>query len=325
MFTSTINSISIGSVAAERISKEGIIGYVQSIFKRSFFITTHDKKLLFIVKKELSNGPINIMIDLAANQDVSSMTLKIGDIVIRQNNSLLIGQSLKILLDSAELWEPSKKLIDVDDIATVTKKINLVKRLAIKRGKHDGLGKLIEYEKEIMKGGEMQCASLNIVALMALPNLKELVRGVLVNDLRTVETGSNALIGLGLGLTPSADDTLAGIMTGLYILGNNFPMDMSYLLAVNKAVISKLDGTKTTIVSKEFLEYAAQGEAVESVINVINTVLSPSDNNLLNSRVEKLLEMGETSGTDIILGVILGLRIGLELLKRDGSRKIGGA
>jgi hypothetical protein len=312
-------------VAAERISKKGIIGYVQSIFKRSFFITTHDKKLLFIVKKELSNGPINIMIDLAANQDVSSMTLKIGDIVIRQNNSLLIGQSLKILLDSAELWEPSKKLIDVDDIATVTKKINLVKRLAIKRGKHDGLGKLIEYEKEIMKGGEMQCASLNIVALMALPNLKELVRGVLVNDLRTVETGSNALIGLGLGLTPSADDTLAGIMTGLYILGNNFPMDMSYLLAVNKAVISKLDGTKTTIVSKEFLEYAAQGEAVESVINVINTVLSPSDNNLLNSRVEKLLEMGETSGTDIILGVILGLRIGLQLLKRDGSRKIGGA
>jgi hypothetical protein len=325
MFTSTFNSISIGSVAAERISKKGIIGYVQSIFKRSFFITTHDKKLLFIVKKELSKGPINIMIDLAANQDVSSMTLKIGDIVMRKNNSLLIGQSLKILLDSAELWEPSKKLIDVDDIATVTKKINLVKRLAIERGKHDGLGKLIEYEKEIMKGSEMQCASLNIVAIRALPSLKELVRGVLINDLRMVETGGKALIGLGLGLTPSADDTLAGIMTGLYILGNNFPMDMSYLLAVNKAVISKLDGTKTTIVSKEFLENAAQGEAVENVINVIHTVLSPTDNNLLNSRVEKLLEMGETSGTDIILGIILGLRIGLELLKRDGSRKIGGA
>jgi hypothetical protein len=321
MIPNTVKSISIGSIAAKRISKRGVIGYVLSIFERSFFITTQDKKLIFVVKKGLSNGPINIMIDLAAHQNVSCMALEVGDIVMRQNNSLLVGQSLEILLDGAEAWE-SSKLIEVDVVANLNEKINLVKRLAVERGKHDGLGQLIDYEREIINGGKIRgSTSLNRIATRALPNLKELVTGILVNNLRMVEKSTEGLIGLGLGLTPSADDALAGIMAGLYILGNNFPIDMSYLLAVNKAIISKLDETKTTSVSKEFLECAARGEAAENVSNMINVVLSPSEN-LLNSKVETLLEMGETSGTDITLGIILGLRIGLELLERGSGKNM---
>src|SRR5919198_6113069 len=145
MVLNTVNSISIGSTAAERISKRGVIGHVHSIFDRSFFIITEDKKLISIVKSGLSNGPINVMIDLILNRNISSMALEVGDIVMRQNNSLLVGQSLKILLDSAKAWKSSQPL-KVDHVASINEKINLVKRLATERGSHDGLGQLIKYE-----------------------------------------------------------------------------------------------------------------------------------------------------------------------------------
>jgi hypothetical protein len=307
----------MGPTAVERISNSGVIGHVHSIFDKSFFITTEDKKLIFIVKSGLSNGPINILIDLASHQKIPCMDLKVGDIVIRQNNSLLVGRSVKILLDGAKIWKPSQ-LLEVDDITNLNEKINLVKRLATKLGRHNGLGELINYEREIIIGDKICDASLNRIATRALPHLKQIAKGIFENNLMMVEKSTEGLIGLGLGLTPSADDALCGIMAGLYTLGKNVLIDMNYVLAINKAIISNLDETRTTAVSKEFLEHAARGQIAENVSNVINVMLSPSEN-LLISKIEKLLKMGETSGTDITLGIILGLHIGLELSERGAS------
>ena len=98
-------------------------------------------------------------------------------------------------------------------------------------------------------------------------------------------------------------------------------MDMTQLLAINNSVISKLDETKTTLVSKEFLEHAAHGEIAENGRNIIYAILSPS-NTLLNAKVGAVRKVGETSGTDITLGKILGLRIGLELFEINHSREL---
>lgn len=318
MAAKSVKAISIGSTAEKRISRNGTIGYVHSMFERSFFITTPDKELIFIVKKGLSNGPINIVVDLAPNQNILEMGLNAGNVVMRYNNSLLVGESLEILLDEAEVWKPSK-LMQVCNTADLNEKINLVKRLAIERGRHDGLGQLIEYETGIIKGEEIPNAPQNRIAMRALPHLKELVRGILTNKPEFVVKSTDGLIGLGLGLTPSSDDALAGIMVSLYMLASNFPIDMDYVLAVNKAIISKLDERKTTLVSKEFLEHAARGEVTENVNIMINAILAPSGK-FLNDKVLRVLEMGETSGTDITLGVILGLRLGLELLERGAFK-----
>jgi Protein of unknown function (DUF2877) len=321
MVLNIVKSISIGSTAAERISKSGIIGRVQSIFDRSFFIITEDKKLIFIVKRDLSNGPINIMIELAPHKNISSIDIEVGNIVTRQNNRLLVGHSMEILLAGIKKWKPSQ-LLEVDDLTRLNQKINIVKMLATERGKHSGLGQLINYEREIMARDTIHDDSLNRIATKALPHLKQLMAGIFEKNLVILQKSTEGLIGLGLGLTPSADDTLCGIMAVLYILGENSLIDMNYVSAVNKAIISNVDEMRTTLVSKEFLEHAARGQVAENVSNVINVVLSPSEA-LLISKVEKLLSMGETSGTDITLGVILGLRIGLQLLVRDVPTALG--
>lgn len=321
MIQNTVNAVSLGSTASKRISKNGTVGYIHSIFEKTFFVITENNELIFIVKNGLSNGPINIMIDLEGRQNISFMHIKKNDIVMRQNNFLHIGQSLKINLDRVEMWQPTNNIIKVDDITNIRKKIDYVKKLAIEKGSHYGLGQLIKYDNEIILGKEIPNSSLNIIATKALPHLEEIVTGILHNNLKMVEKNAESIIGLGLGLTPSADDTLSGIMAGLYILGNHFLMDMHQLLAINNSVISKLDETKTTLVSKEFLEHAARGEIAENGRNIIYAILSPS-NTLLKPKVEALLKMGETSGTDITLGTILGLRVGLELFEINHSREL---
>jgi uncharacterized protein DUF2877 len=315
MVLNIVKSISIGSTAAKRISKSGIIGRIQSIFDRSFLIITEDKKIIFIVKGDLSNGPINIMIDLAPHKNISSLGIEVGNIVTRQNNKLLVGHSMVVLLEDTKKWEP-KQLLEVDNLTRLNQKINIIKMVTARCGRHGGLGQLIKFEREIVATNTTHVGPLNRIPNKALPYLNLLITGIFEKNLVIVKNSTEHLIGLGLGLTPSADDTICGIMAVLYILGKNSLIDMKYVSAVNEAIISNMDGMSTTLVSKEFLEHAARGEVTEHVNNVINVVLSSSEG-LLISKVEKLLDMGETSGTDITLGIILGLRVGLGLLARN--------
>ena len=131
MIQNTVNAVSLGSTASKRISKNGTVGYIHSIFEKTFFVITENKELIFIVKNGLSNGPINIMIDLEGRQNISFMPIKKNDIVIRQNNFLHIGQSLKINLDRVEMWQPTNNIIKVDDITNIRKKIDYVCYISI--------------------------------------------------------------------------------------------------------------------------------------------------------------------------------------------------
>lgn len=269
--------------------------------------------LISIVKNELSNGPINIVVDAPRSQSMHGLGLSIGDIVEKMPSYLLIGATtLYISLEKVRKWNPQILIQGrVSDLKIVERNFDLLKRLAVKEGRHDALGQLIQHEEKIFKNEKIR-VQLNEISRRAYPHITALVQGIIHKRLDGLHENVDRLIGLGLGLTPSADDVLTGIMTSFSILIKYSLLDKKYLKEMNKAIRDSLNEGKTTLLSKEFLEHATRGDVSESIGGMIVAILTSSDD-VIDEKVRKVLRMGETSGTDIIFGIILGLRLGLNL------------
>lgn len=105
------------------------------------------------------------------------------------------------------------------------------------------------------------------------------------------------LIGLGIGLTPSGDDAVCGLLAVQHVNGG---VDVRVDEQIQKALCN------TTAVSKTMLHYALKGEFNESLLQLM-VALTEDDEKQLKDRAEAVCRYGSTSGTDTLAGVISGL------------------
>ena len=126
-----------------------------------------------------------------------------------------------------------------------------------------------------------------------IPENLRSIKGIPYNDV-------DALIGRGLGLTPSGDDFLAGVLYSLHFLKCN-----SLFEPLAKKVKNSLD--KTTRLSRHFLKYALAGKWGQTQENVMLALMTDSDKDL-NEAVKNQLAIGASSGADEMLGIVEGIR-----------------
>lgn len=113
------------------------------------------------------------------------------------------------------------------------------------------------------------------------------------------------LIGLGSGLTPSADDALLGLLAVRAFLtaaGANVP------LPEFPTMVHRLSAGRTTDVSRKYLRCAVQGRFSLPLVNsarLLLDLLPPID----TSGLQRLLATGHTSGLDMFRGVICSCRM----------------
>jgi hypothetical protein len=119
------------------------------------------------------------------------------------------------------------------------------------------------------------------------------LKGIEYNDV-------DALIGRGMGLTPSGDDFLAGVLYSLYFLRCG-----RLLEPLSKKLRNSLE--KTTRLSCHFLKYALAGKWGQTEENVMLALMTDSGNNL-SKAVNSMLAVGASSGADEMLGITAGIR-----------------
>lgn len=308
-FPKVLRAISIGLGAFNSVSRWGRIGQVYSVFERTFHIVSPVDDVVSVVRKDVLNGPLNIVIDLAPNVSMLTLGVKEGDEVIRVQNDILIGNKTIISLGSAKVWSarrPHGKILGVDGIK---RNLDVVKEVAQSEGRYDGLGLLLTYADEIALGKSLEIQDLNTVARIALPKIKNLMRAIRKRNLKSVKKTVENLVGLGPGLTPSTDDMLTGLMISLNLIKQFKAND--YFSEVNKAIMVAVNG-RTTMLSQGFMKYAAIGEVAEPIRDMIEAIFTGSmDEVAVNTR--RVLTFGETSGVDTIFGVLLGIYLGLSL------------
>ena len=168
----------------------------------------------------------------------------------------------------------------------------VVAAIRARPGSGDGLGDLIDHDGR---------SPLRPVARLAAPRLERLAAALCGGDPRMAATAAESLVGLGPGLTPSGDDALVGIAAAVTAMAAPGTLDAAFL---GRAVDN--DPTRTTAVSSTFLRHAAAGE-FSAVLHGLMAAFVGPDPSALKLTIEQLVAFGATSGTDTLVGVLMGL------------------
>jgi hypothetical protein len=135
---------------------------------------------------------------------------------------------------------------------------------------------------------------------VARPIVAELIVALETGDRGAAAAVAARLIGLGPGLTPSGDDVLVGIEASLHALAH--PSAGFLALA-----LGDVDG-RTPALAATFLRHAAAGEFAERLHALMAALLGPDDERIA-AAIERAVAWGATSGTDCLVGVLIGLDV----------------
>ncbi len=298
----------IGS-AALGVLRQGVIGEVHSIFERVFNVTTMDNMLISIAKRDVPRNPINIIVDVPSHVRMPSLSIQRGTEVSRFRDLLLIGDKLAVSLGNARVWRPQKGLKETVEVELFKSNLSLVKEFVRDKGNHEGLGQLLPYVDNILSGAPIPGSELNPFSRSVLPRIIGLLKAVRSKNFDGVRKNAKNLVGLGPGLTPSADDMLAGFMVGLRWAASSLEVNEKKVDEVNSSIVACVN--KTTLLSQQVLKHSAVGEVNETVENFLKAILMDKASEVKESAGNVLL-VGETSGADTMLGILLGLFIALE-------------
>ena len=308
-----LNAISIGSAAANRIKgRRRVIGRVHSIFSGAIDVTLQGGSMISIVREEVGSGPINIVTDLPRGRSMAELGVKKNAEVLKKKDGeiLIGGTAVLVSIQHAKLYRTEKEFpTKLGSISEIRANVVVVARTVARRGHHQGLGGLIPLL--VPSGTETKHpAELNSFSRLALPRVRSLMSKIREGRISELGTEVQNLAGLGPGLTPSGDDMLAGLMVTLTLIAHNLKGDAEMVRRVNRKIA--LNARKrTTMLSEEFLSQAARGETNEHFQELIKKMLTALPNEAQRS-AEVVLKVGETSGTDTVLGILLGFQLSLD-------------
>ena len=117
------------------------------------------------------------------------------------------------------------------------------------------------------------------------------------------------MCGAGIGLTPSADDFIAGVLLIFYAYE---PLDEK-MYQKSVASVQK----KTVSISGYMLANAAKGRGRSSELKLLEAI-STKDKSGIEKYLEEVKDFGSTSGTDTLIGMVFGLRYIRESEEREG-------
>ncbi len=112
------------------------------------------------------------------------------------------------------------------------------------------------------------------------------------------------IAGCGIGLTPSADDFLCGVMASVLACAIAHGKKNEWLPLT--AAMAERAAPRTNLISAAFLRQAARGQLSSDVLTLIRTLYSCVLSLRLPSAAMNVIAFGETSGTDILTGIYFG-------------------
>lgn len=216
--------------------------------------------------------------------------------------TLELGSRYRVSLDSTKVFSPDTNLgVGELEGCKVAANIEVMRTMALEQGNPGGLGGLLA-RLQPRAGGKAR--KLNIFAQAALPSVVKLERAFVSSDGRMLSEVVHGLVGLGPGLTPSSDDMLSGLALVCSLCSGSFGDARCAFKLLSDAVVSGARG-RTTILSEEYLTQAAMGRGNEPALRLCKALLTGGRGSV-ERETRRVLAIGETSGTDIVLGVILG-------------------
>ncbi len=241
----------------------------------------YKEKLITLGNKKIGSGPSNIIFE-------KNFFDNIKKIIIFDNSFYLDNE--KFTIEKEKIYS-SDLIISNFDINSFYKNLKVFERYLKIFSKDRGLLPLIDENIENNKN------FINNFTKRIYEGMNYLFNIDLIEGIRLIK-------GVGIGLTPSGDDFISGLLTALKVLEIINKKNNLYL---RKLIYDSAKGDN--LISNNFLFYASEGLFFERTKKLILSLFYGNESEIVDSTLS-ILQIGETSGVDFSTGFLITLKKG---------------
>lgn len=261
-------------------------GQIEQVFHQAVNFVV-DNQLYTLLGSSLDNAPNSCRL---GNQNFAALRINPGDPVQVSENTIEIGKDYVLSLALCQTWSSPQqdfargKLTDPAYRLFLLNQLNRLDSMLTGRSTS-----LFNYQGDnpfyIAAATQLSQLRLSLIGLLADQQSAGLVEVI------------RQFIGLGIGLTPSGDDYLVGLMALLLLKNhpaNTFYPDFYQGIMLNKA--------NTTLLSAVTLEKALHREYRENLHQLIYSLVDAAETNIYPQMLA-ILNIGSSSGRDLLFGL----------------------
>lgn len=261
------------------MSERGV-GRVEQVFSRAVNIYfPAQQRLLTLLCETYDNAPYSSRLALTHFEGL----FRSGESVQFQFSGITIGEGKWIDTASCQRWQPPELQLNTDRFFQIPW-----------QRWHDVIRQQLQDHETLFLGqGDNPF-------YQAISTQLQQRRLTLINALQSGKNISAAvanMIGLGIGLTPSADDYLVGLSTVLFIPGHPAEKYKTDFLAALQAT-----NKNTTLLSAITLEAAFEQRYRESLYGLINNIINEPTYFSIQV-IANIKNIGSSSGCDMLYGM----------------------
>ncbi|MTC23790.1 MULTISPECIES: DUF2877 domain-containing protein [unclassified Providencia] len=268
------------------LHQPSLTGNIEQVFNKAINFSI-DNQLYTLLGSQTDNAPNSCRI---INKDFSPLNITTGDSVYILNNEIHIGEKYTISFLLCKKWNPptvyfiNEKLTEEKYRYFLQSKINEIDSIL-----NDKTHSLFNYQGD-------NCFYLE--SSKKLNELRSSLINLLINKRYQALTHIvSQFVGLGIGLTPSGDDYLVGLMA--FLLLKHHPANSCYPSFYQGISQSKAN---TTPISAITLEKALNQEYRENMHQLIQCLVDGRETNIYPQILE-ILNIGSSSGCDMLFGI----------------------
>lgn len=293
-------ALSVGS----QVPPHSFSGTVHSVFRQACNLWLEPGTLLTLLPCQKGNLPHGIRLDTSSHF-VFLHALRVGQSAACRGGILRIdGADFSVDLRPARLWHINLKELHLDLCRPTQAQSWVVAWSELNRHYHKG--GLSENLRTFFLSGVRPAMPVLSETLLrqGAYTIPSLLQATCRLRLRDVMSCIRSLIGLGYGLTPSGDDFLVGYMAGLWCTARANPSRMEFLTALGSELSEVSQNTNE--ISRAYLRSAAKGHVSEPIAKLAQQLNQANDMSSLRATTQTALRVGHTSGSDGVLGMLLG-------------------
>ncbi len=155
-----------------------------------------------------------------------------------------------------------------------------------------------------LRGGANECDAADTAAKRLSSRCNMLSTALATGNERDARLASRSLVGWGVGLTPSGDDAIVGLLAVVHRAGAD--KRMRQIGAMARSVVAPLLD-RTTPISAHYLHLALDGHVGEHLTALADACVHGGPVN--DALVARVRDTGATSGRDALVGVAAGFSL----------------
>jgi len=290
---------------AHNIFSQETCGRVLATFSNAIYLMTAQDDIFWLATERvpMHQRAIQLIGDLPRVATDSSFTV--------MDQHLGFGSNIVLDFSQASIWGSSPPFPgDNMPIYALSERLGAFSSLFNNLPSPKGFGIFIP---EILKIIQDQLSThsfpkLTAASEFAWPVIQEISKACIAHDFPRILESAGELIGLGEGLTPSGDDFIGGLLFCLTTLRHVYGpfhddgiSDFSFFLEKLKP--------RTNIISFTMLKDHAAGHASDTLHKFVNILLSGQCLESTCPLVMELIQIGHSTGWDMLAGVLTGMLI----------------